>query len=375
VIANALLEIHLQVLVTLLLAAVVARICGTKACVLVLVSVVAVSAVFAILQAIGVDAAWNARASLGSMQEQAREVSQFEKPRPTGLSYSPIQLSTQLCLAFAAFAAWRESRRLELGLGKTQDPILVGALILFVVICVASETRAPIAGALVFFAMYSVSRRGSFVPVLVMASGALIYFLWPSLVAMFQSPPPRVTRVDDDTVWNRLTLATYGFKLLLENPIGYGFAFNPSDYWESHWRDLYALPGARAVQSKELHNYFLNMIDTYGIGLLLVVPIVAGILRRSKAWLIFFVPYILHITFHNTGPFWNDSFVWFAIAALSPLALLSAAPQLARVRRVPRDAERSGAFPQGRDLTSAETEAPIGKPPRVLRPLRKRFGA
>lgn len=376
-ISEALIEIHLQVLVTLLLAGVIAKICGTRACVLVLVGVVAVSAGFAIMQAMGVHEAWNIRSSLGAMQAQAKEVSQFEKPRPTGLSYSPIQLSTQLCLAFAAFAAWRESRRFETGRGKTQDPILVAALIAFIIICVASQTRAPIAGALVFFALYSISRRGSLVPVMLMASAALIYFLWPSLTAMVQTPPPRVTRVDDDTVWNRLTLATYGFKLLVDNPIGYGFTFNPSDYWETHWRDLYVLPGARAVQSKELHNYFLNMLDTYGIGILLVAPMVAGMLWRSKAWLIFFVPYLLHITFHNVGPFWNDSFVWFAIAALSPLAVADAAPQYARIRR------RYGGAWQGLTPTVGAADMPPPTVPdplsrqgrRPLRPLSKRFSA
>jgi hypothetical protein len=266
------------------------------------------------------------------MQEQAKEISQFEKPRPTGLSYSPIQLSTQLCLALAAFAAWRESCRSEKGLGKTQDPTIIAALAVFVIICVASQTRSPIAGALVFFALYTVTRRGSLIPVLVLATGALLYLLWPSLVAIVQTPPARVTRVDDDTVWNRLTLATYGFRLLMDNPIGYGFGFKPFDLWESHWRDLYALPAAGAIRSKELHNYFLNMVDTYGIGLLLFVPIVIGALRKSRAWLIFFVPYLLHITFHNTGPFWNDAFVWFAVAALAPLTAMQAVPQYTRVR-------------------------------------------
>ena len=373
-IAEALLEVHLQVLVTLILAGLVARICGTKACVLVLVGVIGVSAAFAVLQMLGVDSAWHARQWLGSLQAQAREVSQFEKARPTGLSYSPITLSTQLCLAFAAYAAWRESRRIESGLPKVQDPAIIIAIVVFVVTCVASQTRSPVAGALIFFAIYSVTRRGSLVPVLLCASAGMLYFLWPSLVAIIQSPNPRITRVDDDTVWNRLTLATYGFQLFLENPLGYGFTFKPFDLWADHWRDLYALPGANAVRSKELHNYFLNMLNTYGIGLLLIAPLVVSMLVRSKLWLIFFVPYIFHITFHNTGPFWNDAIVWFAIAALSASAGASAAPQFALGRRVAQpSAQLRSNLPIKGLPADEEPEQAEAKPARFVRPFRKRF--
>lgn len=360
VILNTLIEVHLQVLVTLLLAGIVAQICGMRACVLVLASVIAASGAVAVLQMLNVEAAWQARVSLGALQDQLREVNPYEKARPSGLSYSPIQLTTQLCLAFAVFAAWRERVRAAAGVGRTQDPAVLIALALLVFMSFASQTRSPLAGAFVFFAIYSLSHRGSLVPVLVAAAGAILYFAWPSLVDMVQSTQSRVVRVADDSVWNRFTLGGFGVRLFLDNPLGYGFAFDPSQLWMTYWREIYHLPGAGAVQSKELHNYFLNMANTYGIGLLLIGPLVVKLLYRARGTLLFFVPYLLHIAFHNVGPFWNDNIIWLSIAALwiaAPKA--SRAPQFAFVRR--------GARPGGLALDASWRGA--GEP--LVRPTRR----
>jgi len=48
-----------------------------------------------------------------------------------------------------------------------------------------------------------------------------------------------------------------------------------------------------------------------------LVPVVVRLLRQSKASLIFFVPYVVHILFHNYGPFFNDNVIWFVIAAIA----------------------------------------------------------
>jgi hypothetical protein len=59
------------------------------------------------------------------------------------------------------------------------------------------------------------------------------------------------------------------------------------------------------------------MLNTYGIGIMLLVPLAARLLYRSRAVLMFFIPYIVHIMFHNSGPFWNDMIIWFVVAVLS----------------------------------------------------------
>ncbi len=73
------------------------------------------------------------------------------------------------------------------------------------------------------------------------------------------------------------------------------------------------------------------MLNIYGIGLLLFAPVVARLLWHSRASLIFFIPYVVHIVFHNSGPFYNDNVIWFVIAAIAAAnpehEARSAAPQ------------------------------------------------
>jgi hypothetical protein len=133
-----------------------------------------------------------------------------------------------------------------------------------------------------------------------------------------------------------MSLFTFGLILFRDNPLGYGLEFSPVDHWTDYWHYLYTLPSAVVVQTRELHNYALNMLNTYGIGLLLLLPTAFGLLRRGKASLIFFVPYIVHIAFHNSGPLWNDMIIWFVIAAISvtePGSAVDESYQRAGVRR------------------------------------------
>jgi hypothetical protein len=140
-------------------------------------------------------------------------------------------------------------------------------------------------------------------------------------------------RVDDSSAQGHLTLAYYGLLLFLDNPLGYGFGFQPFQFWTDYWDELYNMPSPGGVQSKELHDYALNMMTTYGIGLLLFLPIVIKLLSRAGSSIIFFVPYIVQIMFHNAGPFWNDTIIWFAIAAVSVAVPATAAAPAAAPRR------------------------------------------
>jgi hypothetical protein len=115
----------------------------------------------------------------------------------------------------------------------------------------------------------------------------------------------------------RGTLIYYGLRLFADNPVGYGLAFAPMTLWSSYWPDIYTMPAPRGVQVNDLHNYLLTMVNTYGIGLLLLAPIIARLLRSAGASFIFFVPYFVQILFHNAGPFYNDTVIWFVSAAIA----------------------------------------------------------
>ena len=317
-IIKSLIEIHVQIVVTLLLGTVLAELCGSRAAVLAIVMAVALSAAFAVLQAANLDAAWQARHWLADIQNQTLE--QFDvnkRTRSTGLSYSPVQLSTQLCLAFAAFAAIRDQYLKSRPGPLAADPFVLLALAALVVVSILSGTRSPIMGAFLFAALYLMRRQGSWLPLMLLIVAALIYLAWPMVSAAIEGSRPRVLQTEDQSALGRLSLLSFGALLFVNNPLGYGFGFEPSTLWTQYWHEIYNLPGAANVRSFDLHNFVLSMLNTYGVGLLLIVPLAARLLNRSRSVLMFFIPYIVHIMFHNSGPFWNDTIIWFVVAALS----------------------------------------------------------
>ncbi len=309
-------EIHLQIIVLMFVAGMLAEIAGPRACMLAIVGVIGTSAFFAVLQVLGFDFAWELRRTLGPFAKEELRPTIIDR-RPTGLSYSPIQLATQLCLAFAAFLAVRERERLRRLRAQTVDPALLLALLVLFAGSVATATRSPILGGMVFIAFYVAVHRRSWLPVAFGLGAVLIYLAWPLVLSAVQSNAPRLLRVDDNSASTRLVFAFYGIRLFLANPLGYGLTFQPSDMWVAYWPELYMMQGSSGAQKNALHNYALSMLNIYGIGILLLAPLAASLLRRAGPYLIFFVPYAVHIMFHNSGPFFSDTIIWFVIAAIA----------------------------------------------------------
>lgn len=309
-------EVHLQTAVVLLATATLARVCGARACIIAIVAVIGLTAFVAIFQMMHVTWAWDMRHALGPLAT-AEDSTTLVDHRPTGLSFSPIWLATQLCLAFAAFAAVRDKElRLNLQINSV-DPVLIIGLALFFVTCLASGTRAPILGGLIFLILYALQRRSWSFAVFVIGGMLLMYIVWPLVVDAVQAGAPRVMVTDDNSAAARIVFAYYGTQLFLANPLGYGLTFNPISMWPQYWPDLYMMKGAAGAQVHPLHDYALSMLNMYGIGLLLFVPLIGRLLKQSSKSLLFFVPYIVHISFHNSGPFYNDMILWFAVAAIS----------------------------------------------------------
>jgi hypothetical protein len=316
------LEVHLQPVVTIMVAAILARVAGARASATMIVAVIGASACVAVGQMMDIQAAWTLRHALGPLPTEAIEGLNFQERRPVGLSFSPIQLSTHLCLAFAAFLAVRSAMR---GKQDGADPLVVPALLALFAACVACATRSPILGGFVFIAAYAMQRRNSWLPLFLILAGVAAYLAWPLLMGAVEATAPRVVRTDDNSAAARSTLVYYGLRLFADNPLGYGLSFAPMTLWQSYWPDLYTMSAPQGTRENDLHNYLVNMLNIYGIGLLLLVPIVAKLLRRSKASLIFFIPYLVHILFHNSGPFYNDNVIWFVVAAIAAARSVEAA--------------------------------------------------
>lgn len=320
------LQVHLQTVVVLLASATLARVCGARACIIAIVAVIGLSAFVAVLQMLHVASAWNIRHALGPLAADEDSANLVDQ-RPTGLSFSPIWLSTQICVAFGAFAAVRSKElRTKLQI-ENADPIIIMGLGVFFVTCLASGTRAPILGGLIFLVIYAVQRRSFWLALMVVGGMLLAFLVWPLVVELIQSSAPRVMVTDDNSAAARIVFAYYGVRLFFANPLGYGLTFDPTQLWPQYWPDLYMMQAAAGAQVHPLHDYSLSMLNMYGIGILLFVPLVVRLLKTSGKSLLFFVPYIVQISFHNSGPFYNDMILWFAVAAIS------AAPAAAAVER------------------------------------------
>ena len=307
-------EVHLQAAATIMVAAILARVAGARASALAIVAVIGVSACVAVAQMMDIHSAWALRRALGPLPTEAIEGLNLLERRPVGLSFSPIQLSTHLCLAFAAFVAVRSKLR---GPTDGADPLVIPALLALIAAAIVCATRSPILGALVFMAAYAVQRRTTWLLLFLVLAALALYFVWPLLMGLVETTAPRVVRTDDNSSAARWTLVYYGLRLFGDNPLGYGLTFAPMTLWQSYWPDLYMMQAPRGTRENDLHNYFINMLNIYGIGILLLSPLVARLLWHSKASLIFFVPYLVHILFHNSGPFYNDNVIWFVIAAIA----------------------------------------------------------
>ena len=313
-----LMEVPLQIAITLVLASALARLSGTRSSVMAIVAVVGASTLVALFQFLDVGAAWDLARWLGQVQgRSAFELSESLESRPMGLSYSKIHLSTQLCLAFAAYTAFKDGQSQLAHAERAVDPMIIVALLLLFVGCLATGTRAPILGGIIFFVLYALHRPGSWLLILALIFAAFLIVIGPTLLAMVQEVQPRFFRSDDNSASGRTSLVTFGFLLFFDNPLGYGYGFEPTEHWTKFWQDLYHQDHPTSITVADLHNYPLNMLNTYGVGLLLLVPLVYALLRRGRHAIIFFIPYIVQILFHNSGPFWNDIVFWFVVAALA----------------------------------------------------------
>ena len=311
-------EIHIQIAITLLIAAVLADIAGMKVSALTFAGVVGGSVLIGLFQFIDIGASWSLRETLGRFQGEATHLNtSILNGRPLGLAFSPIQFSTHACLAFAVFAAAREQESTGAGGKPNADLIILFALGALCVAGFVSGTRSVILGAGIFFLIYALRRGGAWLAAMIGLGSLALYLIGPMLLDAFQTAQPRILRTDDNSATGRSSLFAMGLLLFADNPLGYGLPFNAQLHWSKFWQELYTMGNPSVIKDSELHNYLLNMLNTYGIGLLLTAPLAYHLLRRGQHVILFFVPYIVHILFHNSGPFWNDTLFWFTVAALA----------------------------------------------------------
>jgi|GEM_PF-1200140 len=317
-------EIHLQAAVFLVLGAVVAEVYGGAMLVLLFAGAIGVSALFAVAQFVGLGPAWSIRDMVASF---THEPVRYDRSRPPGLAVTPVALATHLTLALAAVVVWRQRLNEAMGAPRRFDPVVLAAVGVFSLVCMASGNRSPIIGAALFLAIYSAIRAPR--AFLIVAPFALMAIPLAGLIFdALESTGMRAFMVGDKSSEGRGTLFFYGLQLFLERPVGYGLGFTPTQYWGNHMELLLSFPNSQPALQVELHNYPLTMLNYYGLGILMVLPPAFLMIRRHASMILAFLPYATHILFHNYGPFAKNDFLVFTVfAAVSmPLAM----PQVRR---------------------------------------------
>lgn len=312
-------EIHVQAVISLLVVRSLVKEMGVKPVLVIFLTAWGVSGIFAFLQGLGLDFAWKAREQLGELMRA--HIAYLGRERALGLSFTPIHLATQTCLALAAFYALRLYQS-DGAILRRVDPKLLGMLLICGIVCISSGNRSPLLGIGIFGFCYlwTASRRLLMLAVpivLIIAATGL------AVMPMLEKSGVRVARSDDSSAEGRSTLRYLGVRLLQANPLGYGLGFKSTDYANEYDDEVIHMENPYAIRRHALHNYYLMTLNKYGILVLLILFVAAPRTRNELYCWIGFIPYMVHIYYHNDGPFQGDFFIWYLLPAfVTVLAML-----------------------------------------------------
>jgi hypothetical protein len=322
-VARQLVEIHVQAMVGTIVGVSVRRTCGARTILAAFAVGVGLSALAAVLQFMDIGLASSARRFLNSFQQQEVQKEFFfsSENRPAGLSYTAVLLGTQLCLLFATIYADR-LRTLGEGLFRRPDAALLLTLPLLAGASIASGNRSPLLGMICFAILYFwfAQRRTAIFLIAIAIAAYPIVLMLPELL---RGLGLRVGETEDSSAVGRVVLQVYGLMLFAARPYGYGLAFDSTEHWLGFWAYLKGFDNAQAITWHALHNYYLMVINKYGVPILLVGIFVVRILARYRWAALGFVPYLIHICFHNDGPLQGDFFIWYVIPMFAGTARLS----------------------------------------------------
>lgn len=308
-----LLEIHFQAVICLLTGYGLLQLMGAKRLVYAFLAIVLLSSFFALLQAANVDIGWTVRDNLQKFQVYDNETMFLSKRmRAMGLSFSPVHLGTQICLAFAAlfifYSRYQQSSRYPLPL------IIFFWLGVMLFVALASGNRSPILGFVVFAAAYIFYLRPTYslmAGLLLLPIFGLLYLSFVENMDYFADTEIRALRVGDKSSEGREALRAYGSLLFAHQPFGYGLTFSSLDRVNDFWPELAHYENAETVFTNAVHNYYLNVILKYGILILPIALFCFYYLGRTIIPLLAFMSYAIHIYFHNDGPLQGDFMIWY----------------------------------------------------------------
>jgi O-antigen ligase len=291
---------------------------------------VGVSLFFAVLQFLHIGIGWSVFDFFTRFETRAVSDDEFYDihERAMGLSYSPVLLGEQLCLAFAVVLALLILRDGDLRMFRRIDWRVIAASVVLAFGCVVSGNRSPLLGLMVFLALYTLVVRPA-VGIAALVALAVAMPLLQNFLDGAAETGLRIANTDNSSSEGRSVLTAYGLQLFLSNPLGYGVAFDSTSYWQYYWAEFRDYENAGAIAQHALHNYYLMILNKNGIFSLVVVPFILWMMWRRRFAAMLFVPYLVHANYHNDGPLQGDFLLWYIlpIFSLLPTRRLAPAPR------------------------------------------------
>jgi hypothetical protein len=262
--------------------------------------------IFAILQSVGLDPAWQVRDFLSNLQNETAHIRGAVKSRarPMGLSLTPIVYSYHIAAAYIAMHFLYRN-------GFIKRPIYYLLLSAILLMAAANATRSLVLGILIHEAIHQVYpfRLNVILGAIALGIVGIIGF------AYLESIGSRLTSVGDASAVGRLMLYDYGLRLAADFPFGLGWGFDPVQFAWLYWEHLSQIGRAEAAFHLALHNACLNFFLAYGSYGVAMIAVMALVKPKTFATILLFATaYLLHAFFHNDGLFLGDDYFWFAFA-------------------------------------------------------------
>ena len=303
---ESLLKIIVQPFLILVCTYVLSLVAGIRVTTVLFVGCASLTGVFAILQFVGVESAWQVRDLLSNLQNETAHIRGMVKSRvrPMGLTLTPIMYSYHIAAAYIALHFLYHN-------GLIKRPIyflLVPAILLM---AAANATRSLVLGIMLHEVIHHLVRFriNSILGAIALGIVGIIGF------AYLESIGSRLTSISDASAVGRLMLYDYGLRLAADYPYGLGWGFDPVEFAWLYWEHLSEMGRAEAAFHLALHNAYLNFFLAYGVYGVATIAITAIFKPKTfVAILLFGMAYLLHSLFHNDGLFLGDDYFWFAFA-------------------------------------------------------------
>jgi O-antigen ligase len=133
------------------------------------------------------------------------------------------------------------------------------------------------------------------------------------LMSALENSSVRVASTEDGSAEGRATQRYYGMRLLSDRPLGYGLAFESTEHWAPYADEVIYMSNPMTIRNFALHNYFLMMLNKYGVMMLALLLLLVPRSRSEALCWAGFVPYGVHIFYHNDGPLQGDFFIWYLL--------------------------------------------------------------